>query len=82
MMIWHHEQTPLNRIKEYEAICRSKLSSNDYKEIMKLIKRKKSFIENIFSLKNKNENGKKYKIITFLGCEIKLKKKRNIIETK
>lgn len=69
IMIWHYNQTPFERIKEYEGICRQKLTAKDFKEVMKQAKRKRKFIENIFSLKNKKENGRKYKILTILGLE-------------
>ena len=45
--------------------------------MLKSAKRKRKFIENIFSLKNKRENAIKYKVLTILGIRFVIKPKQN-----
>lgn len=69
---WHFKRLPYNSKTKYLEMCRNILSKQDYKRLKSKIETEnKSFIENIFSIKNRIENAKKYKIITFLGREIK-----------
>lgn len=70
---WHYKQTPLEELDKYLAMCKEYLSDDDYKKMIKDVNKKRSFWENLFSLKNKRENGVKYKIITVLGTSFCLK---------
>ncbi len=65
--------------KEFQDIflnlCKKNLSGIEYSIFQNEIKKtKKTFIEKIFSLKNKKEKGVKYKILTVLNIEFKLNK--------
>lgn len=77
ILTWHYEQNPIERIKEYEEICKKILSEKDFKKMLKSAKRKRKFIENIFSLKNKRENAIKYKVLTIFGISFVIKPKQN-----
>lgn len=73
----HYRQTPLDKISRYENECRKILNKKDYKDMLIKAKNKRNFFENIFSLKNKKENAKKYKVLTIFGIEFIFKPKEN-----
>ena len=54
-------------------------SKKEFKKLLNQIKKRRSFIENIFSIKNHMKDAIKYKAITILGLTflIKSKKKSN-----
>ena len=72
---WHYKQTLPEDLDEYMEMCKQYLSDESIKIMMKNINKKRSFLENIFSLKNKRENGVKYKIVTILGFSFSIPKK-------
>lgn len=72
---WHYKQTLPEDLDKYMEMCKQYLSDESLKIMMKNINKKRSFLENIFSLKNKRENGVKYKIITILGFSFSIPKK-------
>ena len=71
-LCWHFDRINDSSRTKYLEMCRNILSKQDYKRLIRKIKNgNKSFVENMFSIKNRIENARKYKIITFLGREIK-----------
>ena len=71
-LCWHFDRINDSSRTKYLEMCRNILSKEDYKRLIRKIKNgNKSFVENMFSIKNRIENARKYKIITFLGREIK-----------
>lgn len=58
--------------KRFENLCQQYFTSKcEYKRFISHLKSKRSFVENIFSIKNKDINAVKHKVITILGLEIK-----------
>lgn len=51
-------------------------NEKEFKKFLKEIRTKRSFLEQIFSLKNEYNDAIKYKVVTVLGIQIKLKPKR------
>ena len=74
---FHYSNIPEESCDRYLECCRKILSEHDYKELLKEIRLKNSFFENIFSVKNKKLCGKKVKQITILGWKITLKNIKN-----
>lgn len=74
ILTWHYLQTPIEYLDKYTDMCKKYLSDAALKKMIKDVNKKRSFIENIFSLKNKKENGVKYKVITILGFSFVLSK--------
>lgn len=72
---WHYKQNLPEDTDKYLEMCKQYLSEENIRIMIKNLKRKRSFLENIFSLKNKRENGVKYKIITILGLSFTLSRK-------
>ncbi len=72
---WHCKQTLPEDFDKYMDMCKQYLSEKSIKIMIKNLNRKRSFLENIFSLKNKRENGVKSKIITILGFSFPLSRK-------
>lgn len=55
---------------EYLKLCRTVLSGKEYKKMLNRIKHKeRSFLERIFSIKNRSENSVKKKVLTIIGME-------------
>ena len=71
----HCKQTLPEDFDKYMDMCKQYLSEKSIKIMIKNLNRKRSFLENIFSLKNKRENGVKSKIITILGFSFPLSRK-------
>ena len=74
LLYWHYTGVPKESYDRYLECCREILSERDYKELLKEIRLKNSFFENVFSVKNKKLCGKKLKQITILGWKFVLKK--------
>ena len=75
---WHFERIPDKSRGKYIEMCKNVLSAGDYKKLIKKIRnRNKSFIENIFSIKNRIVNARKFKIVTLFGQEIKISTHRS-----
>lgn len=74
LLYWHYTGVPKESYDRYLECCREILSERDYKELLKEIRLKNSFFENVFSVKNKKLCGKKVKQITILGWKFVLKK--------
>ena len=74
VVTWHYSQVPDKSIKKYEDLCLQYFSNEkEFKKFLKEIKTKRSFLEQIFSLKNEYNDAIKYKVVTILGIQIKLK---------
>lgn len=73
---WHYHNLPEESVEKYEAMCKKMLSPKDYKQMIYKSRRKNTFLESFFSLKNERKLGIKYKVITILGIKIKLKPKK------
>ena len=73
----HYSNIPEESISKYLACCAEFLSKSEYGDFLKEIKLKNSFLENIFSVKNKKNYGKIFKQITILGWKIDLSKINN-----
>ena len=72
---WHY-MVPEESKGKYEKLCERFFSSGrDYKKFLKELKKQKSFIEQIFSIKNEYIDVIKYKVITIFGVKIYLKPK-------
>ena len=76
---WHYSQVPDESIKKYENLSLQYFTNEkEFKKFLKEIKTKRSFLEQIFSLKNEYKDAIKYKVITILGFKFYIKpKKRN-----
>lgn len=76
---WHYSQVPDGSIKKYENLCLQYFTNEkEFKKFLKEIKTKRSFLEQIFSLKNEYKDAIKYKVVTILGFNFYIKpKKRN-----
>lgn len=68
---------PAESVERYLNCCSDVLTESEYKKFLKKTKGKRSFIEQIFSIKNQKVYGKKVKFVTILGIsfEIKVNKK-------
>ena len=74
---WHYSQVPDESIKRYESMCLQYFSNEkEFKKFLKEIRTKRSFLEQIFSLKNEYKDAIKYKVVTILGFKIFIKPKR------
>lgn len=74
---WHYNAIPEDKKEEYLKQCQLILSNKNYKKLTKQIKnRDRTFIEQIFSIKNICNNTKKTKIITIFGFEFILEKNK------
>lgn len=67
--ILHYKYIPNEYISEYLELVKKYLTNEEYKKFKNKIKNK-SFFEQLFSVKNKSNDGKKYKVVTILGIEI------------
>lgn len=70
---WHYNGISEQSQKKYLERCSEMLQDEEYKEFLKRLKGEFSFIEKIFSIRNKRINSKKYKIVTVLGTHFKVK---------
>ena len=77
LFYWHSRGIPEESFDKYLKCCKKMLSQADYNDFLNEIKLKNSFLENIFSVKNKKFCGKKVKQITILGWKIDLNKINN-----
>lgn len=68
VMKWHYGSVLPESKNAYIKKCKDYLSVDEYKNFQKSLK--KSFLENIFSIKNIKTDGQKSKIVTILGFEI------------
>lgn len=74
---WHYSQVPDESIKKYENMCLQYFSNEKkFKKFLKEILTKRSFLEQIFSLKNEYKDAIKYKVVTILGARFYIKPKR------
>ncbi|MGN1153133.1 MAG: glycosyltransferase [Candidatus Gastranaerophilaceae bacterium] len=73
---WHYDLIPQESIRRYESLCLQYFSSEkEFKKFIQEARTNRNFIENIFSLKNKRKGAIKYKVVTILGVEFKMKPK-------
>lgn len=61
--------------EKYTSLCKEILSDKEYKAMIKATKRHYNLLEKIFSIKNENHLGTKYKVIRILGIKITIKTK-------
>ena len=74
---WHYDLIPKESIQRYESLCMQYFNTeNEFKKFIKEKRKKRSFIENIFSLKNQRKGAIKYKAVTILGFTFLIKPKR------
>lgn len=73
LLSWHYVNIPIDSVEKYKSRCQEILSIKDYKRFIQKTKIKKSFIEQIFSIKNQKENGIKIKVVTIFGIEFVMK---------
>ena len=81
IVTWFYNHIPENSIEKYEQLCRKYYSDEkEFQNFLKKINTKRSFAEQIFSIKNRYKGSIKYKVITILGIPIyiKFKKKEKI----
>ena len=79
---WHYSQVPENNIKKYEDFCMQYYTDkNEFNTFLKEMRTKRSFWEEIFSLKNEYKDAIKYKVVTIFGFKfyIKPKKRKEMI---
>ncbi len=77
IVIWQYSQVPDMCIKKYEKICLHYFSDKiEFKKFLKNIRPKRSFLEQIFSIKNENKSAIIYKVITILGFKYFIKPKK------
>ena len=77
---WHYYQVPDESVQKYENMCLQYFSNEkEFKKFLKNFKTKRSFLEQIFSLKNEYKDAVKYKVVTIIGLKfyIKPKPRRN-----
>ena len=67
----HYECIPTNSRITFLSKCKEILDEKDYKKLLKKINGDYSFLEKIFSIKNKKEAGIIYKVIVVLGFKFK-----------
>ena len=68
----HYTGIPKDRQEDYLRECAHIFSEKEYKKFLKQKYGRYSFWENIFSIKNRKEDGYSTKIIRFLGLDYKL----------
>lgn len=61
--------------EKYISMCKEILNKEEFTVMMKTTKRNYSFLEKIFSIKNENKLGTKYKVIRILGMKFIIKNK-------
>jgi glycosyltransferase involved in cell wall biosynthesis len=67
---WNYDQCPEEMLEEYKNRAREYFSSDrEFKTFLRKAKTKRTFIENIFSLKTRTKEGIKYKVVTIFGLE-------------
>lgn len=71
-LAWHYGMILPQSQEKYVFEASKILSNKEYRDFMKLISKSKTFFENIFSLKNRTEDGSKHKILTVMGMQFKL----------
>ena len=77
VVTWHYSQVPDESIKKYENLCLQYFSNKkEFKKFLKEIHTKRSFLEQIFSLKNEYKDAIKYKVVTVLGIKFYIKPKK------
>ena len=74
-LVRNYNRIPLDKISEYEDMCSKSLSPKEFKSFLKQARQGRNFVENLFSIKNKKENGVKYKVVVILGICFSLFKK-------
>lgn len=73
VIYYHYSNISGERKAEFLEKAQKILTRNDYEKILKKIKTSnRSLFEQLFSLKNKMINAKKYKVVTILGMEFTL----------
>lgn len=73
----HYHHVSDKSIEKYEQLIRQYFDNEkEFKAFIKIIKRKRSFLKQIFSIKNEYNDAIKYKIITVLGFDFKIKPKK------
>lgn len=75
VLVWHYKVMPKENQKEYKIKASKILTPTEYNIFLKKIKNNNSFFENIFSIKNKQVQGLKYKYFTIMEFEFKFCKK-------
>lgn len=81
VIIWHYSLIPDGSRERYEFLCMQYFDSKkEFKKFVNKQRAKRSFIENIFSLKNQVKGAIKYKAVTILGFTFLLKPKRKVVE--
>jgi len=79
VITWHYSQIPDNSIKKYEDMSRQYfVDEKEFKKFLKKMHTKRSFLEQIFSLKNEYKDAIKYKVVTILGINFFIKPKRKV----
>jgi glycosyltransferase involved in cell wall biosynthesis len=73
LMGTHFNSIELGSKEKWKEMAKKRLSKEDYRKFLSRCKSNRSFIENIFSLRNKKIEGIKYKVITILGIEYQFK---------
>lgn len=74
---WHYDLIPKESMQRYESLCMQYFNTEkEFKKFIKEKRKKRSFIENIFSLKNQRKGAIKYKAITILGFTFLIKPKK------
>lgn len=71
----HYMCISFNRQQEYTDKVTQILTQREYKLFLKKNNGKFSFVENLFSIKNQNRNGRKVKILRILGKTFEISKK-------
>lgn len=61
--------------EKYISMCKEILNKEEFEAMMKATKINYNFLEKIFSIKNENKLGTKYKVIRILGIKITIKTK-------
>ena len=80
LLAWHYNQFPEESVDEYEQKCKDFLEANEYRKFKKMTKPELSFLEKLFSIKNKKVNGLKQKFLCLCGIKIDISKfKRNTL---
>ena len=65
VVTWHYSQVSDESIKRYENMCLQYFSDEkETEKFLKEIKTKRSFLEQVFSLKNEYKDVIKYKVVT------------------
>ncbi len=69
----HYHNVPILKRSKYRTESLKYISNDDYTKILKIVTNNNSYIENIFSIKNKQKWGCNFKIITIFGKEYGIK---------